>query len=66
MWTIPGLVGLVLMLIASAETNGGNQQSLRFETDLKFDDTEMLQEVNSIQICNHRIISLNTNGTCIV
>ena len=51
MWTIPGLVGLVLMLIASAETNGGNQQSLRFETDLKFDDTEMLQEVNSIQIC---------------
>ena len=40
MWTIPGLVGLVLMLIASAETNGGNQQSLRFETDLKFDDTE--------------------------
>ena len=50
MWTIPGLVGLVLMLIASTETNGGNQQSLRFETDLKFDDTEMLQEVNSIQI----------------
>ena len=53
MWTIPGLVGLVLMLIASAETNSGNQQSLKSETTLavEFDDSEMLQEVNSIQIC---------------
>ena len=48
MWTIPGLVGLVLMLIVSAEPNGGNQQSLRFETDLKFDDSEIIQEVNYI------------------
>ena len=51
MWTLTLLTGLVLMLTASAETPGENQQSLRLETDLQFDDTEMLQEVNSIQIC---------------
>ena len=53
MWTMPCLIGLLLMLLASAETNtSGNQQSLKSETTLavEFDDSEMLQEVNSIQI----------------
>ena len=50
MWTIPGLViGLVLMLLASAETNGGNQQSPTSDTALRveFNDAKMLQEVNT-------------------
>ena len=53
MWTIPGLViGLVLMLLASAETNGGNQQSPTSDTALQveFNDAKMLQEVNTGKI----------------
>ena len=49
MKTMPGIIGLLLMLLASMEANGRNKQSLTAETDLRveFNETEtMLQEVN--------------------
>ena len=53
--TISGLIGLGLMLFASAESNGGKQPSLNSGRALtalsvEFKDTETLQEVNIIQI----------------
>ena len=51
--SIPGLIGLVfLMLLASTETNGGNNKQSRVE----FNDTETtLQEVNNIQYFHNQI-----------
>ena len=51
--SIPGLIGLVfLMLLASTETNGGNNKQFRLE----FNDTEtMLQEVNNIATVSKRM-----------
>ena len=49
MKTIPGVIGLVLMLLASMEANGKKKESLTAETALRveFKETEtMLQEVN--------------------
>ena len=49
MKTMPGIIGLLLMLLASMEANGRNKQSLTAETDLRveFNETEItLQEVN--------------------
>ena len=49
MKTMPGIIGLLLMLLASMEANGRNKQSLTAETDLRveFNETETtLQEVN--------------------
>ena len=49
MRTIPGIIGLVLILLASMEVNGKKKQSLPAETALRvqFNETEtMLQEVN--------------------
>ena len=55
--TISGLIGLGLMLFASAESNGGKQASLNSGRALtalsvEFKDTEMLQEVNIILFTN--------------
>ena len=49
MWTIPGLLGLVLMLLASAEANSRLQQYITSDTALRqgFNNTEQLQEVNT-------------------
>ena len=48
MWTIPGLLGLVLMLLASAETKSRKLQSLTSDTAARiFNNTEILQEVNT-------------------
>ena len=49
MWTIPGLLGLVLMLLASAEANSSLQQYFNSDTALRqeFNNTEQLQEVNT-------------------
>ena len=49
MWTIPGLLGLVLMLLASAETKSRKLQSLTSDTAarIEFNNTEILQEVNT-------------------
>ena len=49
MKTIPGIIGLVLMLLASMVANGKKKQSLTAETALRveFNETETtLQEVN--------------------
>ena len=48
MRNIPGLLGLVLMLLALAETNSGQQQSFNSDNGLRieFNNTEKLQEVN--------------------
>ena len=48
MWTKPGLVGLVLMLLASVETKSGQEQSIPSDNGLRieFNDAEKLQEVN--------------------
>ena len=48
MRNIPGLLGLVLMLLASAETKSGQQQSFQSDNGLRieFNNTEKLQEVN--------------------
>ena len=49
MKTILGIIGLVLMLLASMEANDKKMESLTAETALrvKFNETEtMLQEVN--------------------
>ena len=48
MWTKTGLVGLVLMLLASVETKSGQEQSIPSDNGLRieFKDTEKLQEVN--------------------
>ena len=48
MWTKPGLVGLVLMLLASVETKSGQEQSIPSDNGLRieFKDTEKHQEVN--------------------
>ena len=62
--TISGLIGLGLMLFASAESNGGKQPSLNSETALtalsvEFKDTETLQEVNIIQIHKYTIFQFS-------
>ena len=48
MWTKPGLVGLVLMLLASVETKSNKEQSLETNNGLRieFNNPEELQEVN--------------------
>ena len=48
MWTIPNLLGLVLMLLASVETKSRKKQSFPSENGLRieFNNTEKLQEVN--------------------
>ena len=48
MSNIPGLLGLVLMLLVSAETKSGQQQSFQSDNGLRieFNNTEKLQEVN--------------------
>ena len=48
MWTTPSLVGLVLMLLALAETKSEQQQSFNSDNGLRieFNNTEKLQEVN--------------------
>ena len=59
MRNIPGLLGLVLMLLALAETNSGQQQSFNSDNGLRieFNNTEKLQEVN---IGNMRILLIFT------
>ena len=50
MWTIPGLLGLVMLLLAlAAETKSKKQQYLNSDTDLRieFNNMERLQEVNT-------------------
>ena len=48
MWTIPGLLGLVLMLLASAEASSILQQYFASDTALRpeINDTEQLLAVN--------------------
>ena len=48
MWTIPGLLGLVLMLLASAEASSSLQQYFTSDTALRpeVNDTEQLLAVN--------------------
>ena len=46
MWTIPGLLGLVLMLLASVEANSSLQQYTALRQE--FNNTEQLQEVNTV------------------
>ena len=48
MRNIPGLLGLVLMLLALVETKSGQQQSFNSDNGLRieFNNTEKLQEVN--------------------
>ena len=48
MRNIPGLLGLVLMLLAFVETKSGQQQSFNSDNGLRieFNNTEKLQEVN--------------------
>ena len=48
MWTTTGLVGLVLMLLASVETKSNKEQSLETNNGLRieFNNPEELQEVN--------------------
>ena len=48
MSNIPGLLGLVLMLLALAETKSRQQQSFQSDNGLRieFNNTEKLQEVN--------------------
>ena len=48
MRNIPGLLGLVLMLLALAETKSEQQQSFNSDNGLRieFNNTEKLQEVN--------------------
>ena len=48
MSNIPGLLGLVLMLLVSAETKSGQQQSFQSDNGLRIEinNTEKLQEVN--------------------
>ena len=59
MRNIPGLLGLVLMLLALAETKSEHQQSFNSDNGLRieFDNTEKLQEVN---IGNMRILLIFT------
>ena len=49
MWTIPGLLGLVLMLLASAEASSSLQQYFTSDTALRqeFNNTEQFQKVNN-------------------
>ena len=58
MSNIPGLLGLVLMLLALAETKSGQQQSFQSDNGLRveFNNTEKLQEVN---IGNMHILTFN-------
>ena len=60
--SIPGLIGLVfLMLLASTETNGGNNKQSRVE----FNDTETtLQEVNNIQYFHNHIYNFPILNYC--
>ena len=60
MWTIPGLLGLVLMLLASAETKSRKLQSLTSDTAarIEFNNTEILQEVNTGSA--HNLDSIHT------
>ena len=61
MWTTSGILGLILMLLASAEKNGRKQPSLTPNTALRvaFNNSEMLQEVNSGSIYySRRVITI--------
>ena len=58
MRNIPGLLGLVLMLLALMETKSGQQQSFNSDNGLRieFNNTEKLREVN---IGNMHILTFN-------